>query len=149
MDKTYTLTFPGPDDGQPCEYDVRFQITADMSYDPGNVSGPPERCYPPDSSCEITEIKPLTTLDGMRDVDLINALNEQIGEDKLMEDLWEDWQADKDDAEQQYADYVNDQRLLERMEAESDMPDHKRSDYAERVADAADYARKALRENGS
>lgn len=120
MKKIYTLTFPGPDDGQPCEYDVEFEITADMSYDPGNVSGPPERCYPPDSECEITEVKPMTTMDGLSDQDLIEALYAQVGEDKLEEDLWEDWQADRDDAAQQYADWKNDERMIAELEAKGD-----------------------------
>lgn len=120
MDKTYTLTFPGVDDGTPVEHDVKFEITADMSYDPGNVSGPPERCYPPDSSCEITEVKPMTTLDGLSDQDLIDALYEQVGEDKIMDDLWENYSSDKEDAEQQYADWKNDEIMLRKLEEVDD-----------------------------
>lgn len=42
--------------------------------------------------------------------------------------------------------YMNQVRLAE---MEADMPEHKRTGYAERMAEQADYLRKARRENGA
>jgi len=112
MNKTYTLTFPCPDNDQPIETDVEFKITADITYDPGVYSGPLENSYPASGECDITEIKVLTKLDGLNNADIIDALTNQIGEDQLMDDLWEDWQLNRDSVEADRADYEN-ERLQE------------------------------------
>ena len=85
MNVTYTLMLGDE------EVDVDFNIEADITYEPARVSGPPEDCYPDSSECEITAIFPLDTIDGFKDSDLLDALDKQIGEDKIIEDLWEDY----------------------------------------------------------
>lgn len=87
MNVTYTLMLN--DD----EIDVDFQIDADIVYQPAFISGLPENCYPDESSCDITEIKVMSTVDGIKDADILDALAKQVGDDKIIEDLWEDYMA--------------------------------------------------------
>jgi hypothetical protein len=85
MDITYTLML-GDD-----EIDVDFQIDADMTYAPARgMGGPWENSSPDESECDITEIKVLSDLP-FSDAVILDALETQVGEDKITEDLWEDY----------------------------------------------------------
>ena len=85
MKATYTLMLGDE------EFDVDFQIEADISYEPEYISGPPEDCYPASGDCDITEIKVLSQVDGLRDADILDALGKQVGTDKITDDLWSDY----------------------------------------------------------
>jgi len=85
MNITYTLMLDGE------EQDVDFQIDADITYQEAYISGPPEDCYPAYGECDITEIKVLSTIDGLKDSDILDALDKQIGTDKITDDLWEEY----------------------------------------------------------
>ncbi len=85
METTYTLMLGGE------EQDVDFLIEADITYEPEYISGPPEDCYPDSSECTITSVKVLSQVDGFNDDQIIEALEKQIGEDKVVQDLWEDY----------------------------------------------------------
>ena len=85
MNVTYTLML-----GEE-EVDVDFNIEADITYEPARVSGPPEDCYPDSSECEITSIKVLSTVEGYTDKRILMELETQVDEDKIIDDLWEDY----------------------------------------------------------
>ena len=106
MNITYTLTFGDQ------EEDIDFDISADITYQPARISGPPEDCYPDESSCENIQIKVLSQIDGLKDADILDALETQIGEDKIVEDLWEDWQMSRDSDAADRADYYRDSRRV-------------------------------------
>ena len=93
METTYTLMLGGE------EQDVDFSIEADMTYEPARISGPPEDCYPDESECDITEIKVMSEVDGLKDADILDALEKQIGEERIIEDLWEDYMSRRFDRE--------------------------------------------------
>ncbi len=92
METTYTLllSIPGSE-WESEEVDVDFRIEADITYQPARISGPPEDCYPDESTCDIEDIKVMSQIDGLTDDDIIDALLKQIGEDKITEDFWEDY----------------------------------------------------------
>ena len=73
------------------EVDVDFDIDAHIVYRPEQVSGPVENCYPDESECDIRDIKVLSEVDGFTDLEILAALEGQIGTDKIGEDLWEDF----------------------------------------------------------
>lgn len=104
MKATYTLML-GED-----EVDVEFEINADMTYLPARLSGPPEDCYPDESECVITSIVPLEKIDGCNDADLLDALETQVSEEKIIEDLWEDFELQRSSYEADKADYYRDSR---------------------------------------
>lgn len=87
MNKTYTLCFGDQ------EHDIEFGIEADIVYEPARISGPPEDCYPDASECTITSIMPMDGVSGYDDAAILEALDEQVGEDRIIEDLWEDYMA--------------------------------------------------------
>ena len=102
MNVTYTLMLPcRPQDEagftEEEEQDVDFQIEADITYEPARISGPPEDCYPDSSECSITEVKVMSQIDGLKDADILDALEKQIGEERIIEDLWEDYMSRKYD----------------------------------------------------
>lgn len=72
------------------EIDVDFEIDADIVYQPAFTTGLPENCYPDESECTITEIKVMSDLP-FSDSDILAALETQVGEGKIIEDLWEDY----------------------------------------------------------
>jgi hypothetical protein len=93
---TYTLSLPcemQPEAGfiEMQEIDVDFDITADIFYDPGVYSGAWENSYPASGDCDITEIKVLSKVDGLNDADILDALEKQVGTDKITDDLWADY----------------------------------------------------------
>ena len=104
MTVTYTLMLHGE------EQDVDFEISADMVYEPAFVSGPMDACYPDCSECTITEIKVMSQIDGLKDADILDALETQVGEDKIIEDLWADYMLSSADAAADAADYYRDSR---------------------------------------
>ena len=111
MNITYTLTFPSTEpDEEFVEVDVDFQIDADITYEPAFVSGPPEDCYPDSSECDINSIKVLSTVDGLKDADILDALMTQIGEDTIRDALWEDYMLDRASDAADAADYYRDSR---------------------------------------
>ena len=71
------------------EIDVDFEIEADITYDPGCVSGPLEHCYPAYGECDITDVVVLTPVQGFDDAHVIEALETQRG-DAVEDELW-DW----------------------------------------------------------
>ena len=85
MNITYTLMLNDE------EQDVDFVIEADITYQPARISGPPEDCYPDESECYITEIKVRYPVDGCSDEQILAALEKQVGEEKIKEDLWSDY----------------------------------------------------------
>lgn len=85
MRRTYTVMLGDE------EHDVTFNIHADISYQKAYISGPPEDCYPADESCEITDVDVLTSVQGFSDADLLDALEKQIGEERITDDLWDDY----------------------------------------------------------
>lgn len=104
MNITYTLML---DDE---EQDVDFQIEADITYEPAYISGPPEDCYPDSSECDITSIKVMSQIDGLKDADILDALMTQVGEDTILNDLWADYMLDRASAAADAADYYRDSR---------------------------------------
>ena len=108
MKATYTLMLGEGDAAE--EIDVEFEIQADITYQPARISGPPEDCYPDESECEITSIRVMDTVEGHTDAEILKALEVQVGEDRIVEDLWDDYSASRDDAAADAADHYNDDR---------------------------------------
>ena len=104
MKATYTLMLQGE------EQDVDFEIEADITYQPARISGPPEDCYPDESECDITEIKVMSQIDGLKDADILDALATQVGDDTIINDLWDDYMLSRNSAAADAADYYRDSR---------------------------------------
>ena len=86
MNATYTLMLKDE------EVDVDFQIEADMTYEPARgMGGPWEDSSPDCSECDITEIKVMSQIDGFTDREILDALESQIGEEEIIEDLWDNY----------------------------------------------------------
>lgn len=109
MNITYTLTFPGCDDGQPVEEDIDFQIEAAITYEPAYTTGLPENCYPDSSECDITSIKVMSQ-HGIKDADILDALEKQVGTDTITNDLWADYMLDRASSAADAADYYRESR---------------------------------------
>ena len=80
---------------------VEFSITADMTYQPAKVSGPPEDCYPDESEIDVTEVKILSVKDAEgKEISLTPKLIKQLGEaidpSDFYYDLWEEWEGEQD-----------------------------------------------------
>ena len=121
MNVTYTLSFPCEHQSEVGfvemqEIDVDFEISADITYEPAFISGPMDACYPDSSECDITEIKVMSQIDGLKDSDILDALATQVGDDKIINDLWEDYMERDDSGREDYeasrADQINDERKL-------------------------------------
>ena len=104
MKATYTLMLQGE------EQDVDFEIEADITYEPARISGPPEDCYPDESECDITVIKVMSKIDGLKDADILDALATQVGDDTIINDLWDDYMLDRESSAADAADYYRDSR---------------------------------------
>lgn len=77
-------------------YNVTYQIQGTCSYDPGNVGGLPENCYPPESSSEVEDVLILTVFDDetggeVLDSELNSRLLTQLNKLPLDDYLYESW----------------------------------------------------------
>ena len=73
-----------------------LEISADITYEPAKLSGPPEDCNPDNSECEVTEIKILHARDeDEKELPLTQALIDacllQIDGTDFTDELWEAW----------------------------------------------------------
>ena len=83
-------------------YTVLYRIRGRCMYDSGRTSGPPEHCYPPESDCEIHDVRLLEVLGdeegvpcvGERFLALVLA---EVNKLPLDEYLLEDWMEQGDD----------------------------------------------------
>lgn len=88
-----TITIQGEQDVTVSEenFTVRYEITAQMGYDPGRYSGPPENCYPEESECDITEATFHVFDEDGNEVDepLASAAIARVNEDDIEQKLWD------------------------------------------------------------
>jgi len=83
-----TTVYPIDRDGAEHEIDVRVHY--DATYDHGRSYGPPENCYPPDSTMDLTEIEILNELPAMiTDADVRTAAED--ANDRLEQEAWDDF----------------------------------------------------------
>jgi len=87
-------------------YLAEYQITGTCYHDPGRVSGPPEDCYPPESSSEVSEVELLQlyrdddmNYERVEDLVIQAAALAEIDKLPLDEYLLEEWMAAEADGE--------------------------------------------------
>lgn len=102
MTRVYTITVGNE------EVDAKFQISADMFFQAGRFSGPPEKCYPDDSECEVTEVNLIDGPEGLGEEEAISCLQKSVSEDQIESDLWEEYSSDQEDRRDTYRDYIRD-----------------------------------------
>lgn len=89
MIKTYTLLLGDN------EVDVEVEVYAERCYAPAKgLGGPWENSSPDESYCEVSEVKILTTVLGFSEDEVAQALDEQIGQGRLEDDVWQEFMAE-------------------------------------------------------
>ena len=70
------------------EHEIEVRISYDANYQREYISGPPEDCYPADSSMDLTDIEPIGTLpEGITNEMLLVAA--VAADERLTDEAWE------------------------------------------------------------
>ena len=83
--ETYVYIFDGEN-----EWEINVGISYDAVYQPAFISGPPEDCYPDESSMDITDMVILDDLpEGLTEAMVRSAAED--AQDRIIEEAWEDF----------------------------------------------------------
>jgi len=78
------------------DWEIEVGISYDAVYQPAYISGPPEDCYPDESSMDITDMVILDDLpEGLTDAMVRSAAED--AEDRIIEEAWEDYDSKKNE----------------------------------------------------
>ena len=76
---------------------VDFTVVAELSYQPAQLSGPPENCYPDESECDLESLVFTSVTDEEGNPmkitgELDKELNKKLDINFVEECLWADWE---------------------------------------------------------
>jgi hypothetical protein len=81
-------------------YLVLFDVTADCAYQPAQLSGPPESCYPEESELDITDLRiTLITNSNGEEVNrkaLVEQCREALDREMIEDALWDEFMSRED-----------------------------------------------------
>ena len=75
-------------ENQDGEHEIEVRISYDASYQAAYISGPPENCFPEDSSMDLTEVTPVNDLpEGITQKMLV--VKAMAADERLTDEAWE------------------------------------------------------------
>ena len=70
------------------EHEIEVRISYDASYQAAYISGPPEDCYPADSSMDLTAVEPINDLPAGITQEML-VVEAMAADERLTDEAWE------------------------------------------------------------